>query len=147
MSQTPFRSATQSELVGVPQAELSKVWPAIAPMLQRACDRSDGRYAIADVLAALQGREMQLWLAVDADAAGAVEAVCVTELVRYPREKRCGIVFCAGREPQRWLHHLDAIERWARAQGCAALELQGRPGWERLLKGWDRTHVLLRKRI
>lgn len=147
MSQGSFRGATESELVGVPQAELSKVWPAIAPMLKRACERSDGRYAIEDVRAALHRREMQLWLAVAADVDGAVEAVCVTELVRYPREKRCGIVFCAGREPQRWLHHLDAIEKWARAHGCAALELQGRPGWERLLESWDKTHVLLRKRI
>jgi hypothetical protein len=56
-------------------------------------------------------------------------------------------VFCAGQNPGHWLGHLDGIATWARAQGCAALELQGRPGWERLLEGWEKTHVLLRKRI
>lgn len=119
----------------------------VASALRRACERSDGRYAIGDVFAALLRRDMQLWIAVDEASEDPVEAVCITEMIAYPREKRCGVVFCAGRNPGRWLHHLESIEGWARAQGCAAVELQGRPGWERLLKGWDKTHVLLRKRI
>ena len=90
---------------------------------------------------------MQLWIAVDRSEPERIEAVCVTEIVSYPRERRCGLVFCAGDESGRWLHHLDAIADWARGQGCAALELQGRPGWERRLPEWKKTHVLLRKRL
>lgn len=133
-------------LCAVPAAQVASVWPWVEPELRRACARSDGRYAAEDVRAALLARDMQLWIAVGAAGRG-IESVCVTELVKYPQEKRCGLVFCAGRRPERWLHHLDEIAGWARAQGCAALELQGRPGWEKLLPGWEKTHVLLRKRI
>lgn len=133
-------------LVGIPHDLVPTLWPKIVGDMERACDRSDARYAAAHVLSALLRRDMQLWLAAG-DGENPIEAVCVTEIVAYPREKRCGIVFCAGRNAARWLHHLEAIENWARKQGCAALELQGRPGWERLLEGWDKTHVLLRKRI
>lgn len=136
-----------TELVGVSHALVPAFWTKVAPVLDRACDRSDGRYAVDDVLAALLRRDMQLWIAADDPSDGAVEAACITEIIAYPREKRCGLVFCAGRAPACWLHHLDVIEAWARDQGCAALELQGRPGWERLLDGWEKTHVLLRKRI
>jgi hypothetical protein len=131
----------------VPAASIRAIWPKVEAQLRRACDRADGRYAVDDVLAALLRREMQLWIAVNRSDPDRIEAVCVTEIVNYPQEKRCGLVFCAGRNPGHWLDHLDGIATWARAQGCTALELQGRPGWERLLEGWEKTHVLLRKRI
>ncbi len=136
-----------TRLIGVAAADVAAAWPAVQGEIGRACARSDGRYGSDDVLAALLARDMQLWLSVEAAAPERVAAACVTEIVDYPKERRCGLVFCAGHRPDRWLHHLDAIADWARAQGCAALELQGRPGWEKLLQGWAKTHVLLRKRI
>lgn len=146
---TCIASAVQDPAVlsAVPADRVASIWPQAEPELRRACNRSDGRYAVEDVLASLLTRDMQLWLSVDVGDSDRIEAVCVTEIVRYPQERRCGLVFCAGHRPARWLHHLDEIGGWARAQGCAALELQGRPGWERLLRGWEKTHVLLRKRL
>ena len=138
-----------SILRGVPRWALDRYWPLAEPAIARAVARSDGRYAVADVFAALRAGEMQLWISLAEidDRADAIEAVCVTEIVSYPREKRCGIVFCAGKDRKNWLHHLAGIETWAKAQGCAAFELQGRPGWERALPDWRKTHVILRKRI
>jgi hypothetical protein len=133
-------------LLGIPPDVVPAFWQIAAPLIGRAIEHADGRYEIADVLAAVLARDMQLWIAVDARSM-AVEAACVTEIVAYPREKRCGLVFCAGREADRWIRHLPEIADWAREQGCAALELQGRPGWERLLRDWQKTHVLLRKRL
>lgn len=133
-------------LMGIPADVVPAFWQIVTPLLGRALEHADGRYEVEDILAALLACDMQLWIAVDARSM-AVEAVCVTEIIAYPQEKRCGLVFCAGREANRWLRHLQDIEEWAREQGCAALELQGRPGWERLLGGWQKTHVLLRKRL
>ncbi len=132
---------------GVAAGAIPLWWRAARPLVARAADRSDGRYRADDVLAARLRREMQLWVAVDRSDPERIEALCVTEIAAYPQEKRCGLVFCAGRDAARWISHLDDIAAWARAQGCAALEFQGRTGWERLLKGWEKTHVLLRKRI
>jgi hypothetical protein len=133
-------------LMGISPDMLPVFWPLVAPLLAQALEHADGRYALEDVRDALLARDMQLWIAVDPRSL-AIEAACVTEIVAYPREKRCGVVFCAGRRTERWLRHLDEIEDWARGQGCHALELQGRPGWERLLRDWEKTHVLLRKRL
>jgi len=138
---------TGGALLAIPKDQIPFIRTVVEPEIRRACARSDGRYDSADVLAALLAREMQLWLAVDATS-GKTNAVCVTQIVNYPRERRCSLAFCAGKRPGLWLHHLDDIAEWAKAHGCAALELQGRPGWEKLLPaGWKRTHVLLRKRI
>ena len=138
-----------SILRGVPRWVLGRYWPLVEPAIARAVARSDGRYAVADVLTALRAGDMQLWISLTEidDRASAIEVACVTEIVSYPREKRCGIVFCAGTERKNWLHQLAGIEAWAKAQGCTAFELQGRPGWERALPEWRKTHVILRKRI
>lgn len=147
MAGTTPEADADIELRGVPADAVAKLWPEVRALVRRACERSDGRYATDDVLRALLSRDMQLWVAVERRHAGTIACVCVTEIVDYPRERRCGLVFCAGRQPELWLGCLTRIESWARMQGCAALELQGRPGWERLLDGWTKTHVVLRKRF
>lgn len=125
----------------MPAEAVAAVWPAVRPLVGAALAHADGRYAPEDVLAALRDRRMQLWLAGE----GGLEAVCVTEILDYPRQRRCNLFLCAGRARRRWLAGLAAIEGWARAEGCAAMELQGRRGWQRLLPDYRPTHVLLRK--
>lgn len=139
-------AAGRTMLLAVPPDVVPAFWQLVVPDLGKAIAHADGRYALEDVLAALLARDMQLWIAVDSRSM-AIAAVCVTEIVNYPQEKRCGLVFCAGRSVERWIRHLDEIEAWAREQECDALELQGRPGWERLLPDWRKTHVLLSKRF
>ena len=39
------------------------------------------------------------------------------------------------------------IVEFAREKGCSAVEIIGRPGWERALNNYKRTAVLLRKDI
>lgn len=138
--------AAPTMLMAVPADVVPAFWPITAPLIERAVEHADGRYSLEDVRAALLARDMQLWAALDARSL-VIEAICVTEIVTYPGERRCGIVFCAGRRAERWLRHLDEIGDWAREQRCGALELQGRPGWERLLPEWRKTHVLLSKRL
>lgn len=146
VTREPDEQAAPTALLGITPDTVPAFWPIVTPLIARALEHADGRYALEDVLAALLARDMQLWIAIDTRSM-AIEAACVTEIVAYPREKRCGLVFCAGRRSERWLRHLDEIGDWAREQGCEALELQGRPGWERLLRDWRKTHVLLRKRL
>ena len=54
-------------------------------------------------------------------------------------------------QPIRYAHAAGAwpIEAWARAQGCAAMELIARPGWSRILRrhGYDITHVFCEKEL
>lgn len=131
-------------LLGVPAEAVARLWPRVETLVRRGLAHADGRYAADDVLRALLARDMQLWLA--AGERG-IEAICVTEILRYPRQRRCNLFLCAGAGMRRWVRLLEPIERWARAQGCAAVELQGRPGWTRILKDYRRTHILLRKEL
>tara|TARA_R100000315_G_scaffold48802_1_gene23110 strand:- start:577 stop:864 length:288 start_codon:yes stop_codon:yes gene_type:complete len=39
------------------------------------------------------------------------------------------------------------IEIYARAEGFERLEIMGRPGWERVLEGYEKVAVLMRKEL
>ncbi|HVR65131.1 MAG TPA: hypothetical protein VMT98_00715 [Verrucomicrobiae bacterium] len=87
---------------------------------------------------------MQLWT-VRAD--NCLIGLAVTELRNYPRQRRCRYLLLAGDGFDRWQHLQQDIEDWARANGCMAMEMCGRRGWERKLRGWRATHVEMTKEI
>ena len=90
---------------------------------------------------------MQLWVACDEKGAH-IEGVCVTEIVRYSSgRKAASVVICTGRERENWVSHIEAIEAWAKEAGCDMIEMWARPGWEKDLPSYKRTHVLLEKRL
>jgi hypothetical protein len=132
-------------LTGVRSEKIGGLWPRIRPFVDRALSHAGGRYAPADVLAALLRAQMQLWVAIGGDGDDGIEAVLVTEIIDYPRRRRCNLFLSAGNALEACLEHLPTIETWARAQGCDAIEASGRPGWERVLPGFRRTHVMLEK--
>lgn len=131
-------------LTGVRSDRIEALWPRVLPFVDRALGHAGGRYAAEDVLSALLKAQMQLWIAVGGDR---IEAVLVTEIVDYPRQRRCNLFLGAGNALEACLAHLPAIEAWARAQGCDAIEAGGRPGWERVLPGFRRTQVMLEKEL
>jgi hypothetical protein len=130
---------------GVLSRHVPIVWPVIEGFIARALEYADGRYAANDILLRLLRRDMQLWLGVD--RLETIRGVCVTEIVNYPRSRRCELFLAAGRDPRRWMGALDTIESWARDQGCDAIECKGRPGWERILPGYEKNHVSLKKEL
>jgi hypothetical protein len=132
-------------LIGIPSAEIDAVWPLVEPQIAAACRRGRGKETSDDIRRALKARDQQLWLAWD----GAIAAVAVTQIVRHPRKTCCRIRICAGRKLPSWQAYIAAIEAWARAQGCAAMELIARPGWSRVLAphGYETTHVYCEKEL
>jgi hypothetical protein len=135
-------SAPRSGVVvdGVPSPCVPALWPAALPFVARALGEG-GHLLPEDVLAALLRREMQLW-AVWRD--GALAGVLVTEIRRWPRRTVCRLALAAADDGARadWLPWRGRIEDWARAQGCDAIEIWGRPGWARLVKGARRRVAL-----
>jgi hypothetical protein len=131
-------------LLPVSSRLVDSVWPDVVGHIDRALARGGGRYAPADFLHALIRREMQLWL-VQED--GHILGVIVTELRNYPRRRCCRYLLLAGDGFVRWQHLQQDIEAWARANGCAAMEMCGRRGWERKLKGWRATHIEMSKEL
>jgi hypothetical protein len=131
------------QLIGVPAAHAAGAWEDARPFVERALEEGLGHLAAEDVLAAIEARDMQLWLLVEPGAARLRGAV-VTQLVDWPRRRVCRLVLAGAEDGRRsdWLGAIATIEAWALQRGCGVIELYGRPGWARLLPQ-SRRRVLL----
>lgn len=90
---------------------------------------------------------MQLWLVYDEQNANHPVAAVVTSIIDAPRQKRCLIAYLGGDGIMNWIHFLEQIESWAKQQGCSLIDMQTRPGMEKILPGYERQAVVLRKRL
>ncbi len=128
-------------LACVPPDQVARLWPHIAHYIARAMARGGmGRFADveADVLAA----NAYLWVATEA---GAILAAAVTKVTGEGRARVCTIVACGGHDWPRFGFLIAGLENYARAEGCAAVEICGRPGWQRRLEGYRTVKVVIRK--
>ena len=120
-------------------ASLGTVWADALPWVETAMDRG-GRFEPEDIRSRVENSQMQLWIARDA---GGVSAVCVTEILEYPRCRVFSIVILTGRERENWIDQMDALKAQGRQWGCNRIEAWARPGWKRVLTDWRHTHSLL----
>ena len=117
------------------------MWERALEHLAPAIERSLGRYDEESVLRAILNRDMQLWLAV----AEQPIAAAVTRISIWPTGlKTCRVLFAGGKEMKRWTYMMDGIGEWAKSRDCRYLEVEGRPGWERIL-GWNKESIELVK--
>jgi hypothetical protein len=131
-------------VTGVLAGEIDYVWPTVEPILQRALDRSRGEYLSEDIYGYIKRREMQLWVAVND---GEIKAVCLTEIVSFPRLKVCRLVIAAGEGMRHWVKlGSETLKAWAKAQGCQEIRGGGRVGWARAL-GWKPIYSMCGERI
>jgi hypothetical protein len=128
-------------IAGVPAGQARRIWPVVEPVLRRATARTRGRVSTEALLGRIEAGAMQLWVALPPTAA------CVSEVIDYPHSRWCRVVFAAGDARALIRAGIALIEGWARAQGCAGVEIEGRAGWERALPGYVRDDVILRKEL
>lgn len=131
-------------LFGIQVAELPGVWPFVCDDLEAASKTSRGKWDLADIRAQLESGECQLWVW-QTDTA---HACIVTQIRNYAKNRCCWIRVATGENYKEWADiAIERLEAWARANGCDAMELVARPGWQRVLKGYDMTHVYLEKSL
>jgi hypothetical protein len=76
-----------------------------------------------------------------------LEKSCIiTEVVDYPSLTVCRI-WLAGGDLDELVEAEKSIAVWAKAQGCDAMEINGRKGWQRQLKDYTATSVVLTKEL
>jgi len=136
--------SAETELALVSTDNLGLHWPHIASWVIEALQRSSNRYNVADIYNALATSKMVAF-AIYKD--GKIVAVCVAEIAEFPSCKSLSIVIMVGKDREEWLHHLTEIEEFGRKQNCEIIEAWARPGWERVLPDWKKTHVLLEKKL
>lgn len=134
-------------LVGVQSDQIKDIWPFIEQRIVQACERSNGRHRPADLMGALLQAQMQLWVIWKPETKE-IKGIGVTETVTYRSGlKSVRIVLITGKDRPEWVGHLKTLEDWGRSVGCQIIEAWARPGWEKELQDYRRTHVLLEKRL
>lgn len=108
------------------------------PWLQAALDRSNGTHEWQDVLALLEAGKAQFW--------PGNEAAMVTEILRHPR-KSVMHIWLAGGDMAELLRMVPDVEIFGKMNGCEAIALDGRTGWQRVLKDWGVGGVSMFKEI
>ena len=76
-----------------------------------------------------------------------VYGVGVTQTSTTEWRKVCTIIAYSGEDRRRWLHLIKAVEDYARIEGCSAVRICGRKGWQRVLKDYRAKRVILEKEI
>jgi hypothetical protein len=133
-------------LYGIQPAEINAVWEDVRALIEGACATTRGKFDAHDIKAGLLTGEDQLWIWRTATAF----AVGITRLANYPKQRVCTLRIVTGNNMEEWAEPcIKTIEKWAKANGCHAMEFQARPGWERFLRprGYDKTHVYLERAI
>lgn len=110
------------------------------PWIAAALEYSRGTHTVDDVVDGIKAGRLQLWPS---------DAGClVTEFVEYPRKRVLNVFLGAG-DMARLKDMHDSVLAFAKANGCGAVTISGRPGWARVWKsaGFEPTHMTLEKEI
>jgi hypothetical protein len=131
------------EIRCVDPARIREVWPFVAPLLKSAIDRAGLSCwdEIADDI--LKGSSL-IWICGDSER---ILCAGATRLEKTNSGSVCVIVACGGSDMRRWLHLLERVESYARAEGCRSTRIFGRAGWERVLDGYGVRNVVLEKEL
>lgn len=127
-------------LVGVPPADLDRVWPDCINYLQRALDYNDDGPTIDEVKVKIESRECLLWVAYH-------EQELVMALVLTTEANRLFMWLMGGINSHLWADDvISAVKRYALECGMKGVKSVSVPGVARKLKqcGFKKTHELLR---
>jgi len=126
----------------VPSEDVKFIWSQIKPLLEKALDET---YTIDDIYKGLIEDRMQLFISWNDER---VESAVVTEIAQYPQSKVLRYFLAGGVNLENWLERIQkVIEKFAKKENCTHLEVAGRKGWVRKLKGFRVKAYLLNKEI
>lgn len=113
--------------------------------VKRATDRSLGRYDVASIIDGLMAEKYQLWLIWDEELKKP-KGCAVTQILIYPTGlKALDLIIVTGRHRKDWVHLMADLEQFGRNEGCGINQAMARPGWEKELPDYNKSHVLLEK--
>jgi hypothetical protein len=137
---SPFaiRHSPLCELICIDPERVHQFWPCVEPLIARAMAHSSVSSLDGIACAVHAGRAL-LWIVWNGEE---IKAAVVTELGTVDGKRLCTIAACGGRDSDEWLPLIADLEKYARAEGCKAMRIFGRRGWERLLPGYAARTML-----
>ena len=128
-------------IIKVPQEDLHIVWNEVEPLIKKALDDT---YTARDILDGLVKNSFQLFISWE----DKVESAVITEVIQYPQKKVCRYFLAGGSNINNWLEPIQQeIEKFAKYNQCDAIEVAGRKGWLRKLKGYKQKIYLMSKKL
>jgi hypothetical protein len=136
----------EPKLYGVLSHQIDEAWPLHAPLLEKAIPYADGKYSLEDIKEGIKERNFQLWAA---SRNGVPTTVMVTKIIQYPQAKTLLIMLYAGESIREMIRFKPYLYDWAQKMGCTDIYVEGRPGWEKLLKneGYEKLYSVLRFKL
>ena len=127
----------------VEKHEINTIWNDVKDLIAKT---NDDVLNEEDILEYLKTGYYTLWIATEPDSDAIVGAMTI-EYSYYPKHKMCRVVTIAGERMSDWIEDLYILEDWARAQGCAYMDMYARKGWKKVLKEYKEDCILLRKKL
>ena len=130
----------------VPTNEVTKVWNKVEPLVDKVIPYTYGRMLTVDVLHSLIINHYHLWIIYKEK--DEIEAIAITEFMKYPRKTVLLINFISGDKLDDWVKELDKVlVKFSKESGCDFLEACGRSGWERKVKkiGWQKKFTIVER--
>ncbi len=109
------------------------VWDDVEEHIREIAHLNLDRFTPDDLYAELLGRRMQLWCV---RRGRKIVMVGITAIRIFPRGKVAYVIGVSGSEMEHWLHFQPDLLKWAKGEGCQAVDAVVRKGWTRLLKDW-----------
>ena len=126
----------------VPREDINYVWQQVEPLVIRALADS---YTAREVLDGIIRNKFQLFISWENKK---VESAVVTEVADYPRKRILRYVLAGGDNLDNWLEPIqNKIEEFAINNYCQAIEVAGRKGWLRKLKGFEQKIYIMSKEL
>lgn len=118
----------------LPAEHIFNWWPKLRGFVSRAVEYSHGRYEPEDLLEGALDGKFSVWVAYVPDG-GEIKGVVVTAVIEYPRKRCLDMTFMGGDDGFDWKEPmLEALQGWAKTNGCSALEASGRTALAKVFK-------------
>lgn len=105
------------------------IWEWAEPLISKVANK--GGFSSDSILTDVQMGQAQLWNVEDL-------AVIVTRITQRPMEKVLWVEWLSGERMSEWLDKWEEVQNaFATANGCTAVEFQGRKGWHKLNKSYE----------
>lgn len=132
----------------VPHDRAAHVWMSVYKYLDKAVERSHGRWTMETLFNAVATGRQQLWIVLDEN--DNIDGVATTEIINYPNRKMLAIQYLGGEGLGFWANQiLEVFNSWARDNKCKGIEATARKGFWKWLKhdGFDEAYTVFEKRI
>ena len=128
-------------IIQVPKEDIHFIWNEVESLIKKALDDC---YTTDDILKGLIFDKFQLFISWE----NKVESAVVTEVAQYPQKKVCRYFLAGGSNMNNWLEPIqETIEKFAKHNNCNSIEVAGRKGWAKKLKGYEQKIYLFNKEL